>query len=143
MSSSIERNANKNIAENKNNKRVREYSLAANEKKPLEQDIGRQSATVPGTKFYGAGTPGPRAAGPGVNMSGNDSEAFTPRTVVTMAIHPSSGPDIIRSWPSDGQENTEGRCTGAGRPAAGRTNIASGLFVNGRGQRKRGTCLEL
>jgi hypothetical protein len=39
----------------------------------------------------------------------------------TMAIHASSGPDIIRSWPSAGQEKIEGRCTGqAGGPPGAR-----------------------
>jgi hypothetical protein len=57
-----------------------------------------------------------------------------------MAVYPSSGPDIVRLWSSAaGKIQKEG----AGLHAAGRTNIASGLFANGRGQRKGGTGLGL
>ncbi len=40
----------------------------------LEQDIGRQSAAVPGSSFTGPVCQEPRAAGPGANVSGNNSE---------------------------------------------------------------------
>jgi hypothetical protein len=81
----------------------------------LEQGIGRQWATVLGTKFYGAGTPGAPGSGPGGEYVGQQlGEIFTPQTAVTMAVHPSSSPDIVRSWSSAGRENTEARCGPAG-----------------------------
>jgi hypothetical protein len=84
----------------------------------LEQGIGRQWATVLGTKFYGAGTSGAPGSGPGGEYLRQQlGGIFTPQTAVTMAVYPSSGPDIVRSGSSAGRENTEGRCGPAGRRA--------------------------
>jgi hypothetical protein len=56
-----------------------------------------------------------------------------PQTSVTMATHPSSGPEVVRSVPSARQETQQ---VGANRQAAGRADIASCLFTNGRGHQK-------
>jgi hypothetical protein len=102
----------------------------------LERDIGRQSAAVPGSSFTGQARQGPRAAGPGANISGYNSE----RSYATDSGH---GGSPSEEQPGHCQIHglLPGKKTqwgGAGRRAAGRTNIASGLFANGRGQRKRG-----
>jgi len=84
----------------------------------LEQDIGRQSAAVPRIKFHGAGISGAPGSGPGGEYLRQQlGEVFMLQTAVTMAVYPSSCPDIVRSGSSAGRENTEGRCGPAGRRA--------------------------
>ncbi len=63
----------------------------------LEQGTGRQSAAVPRIKFHGAGISGAPGGGPGGEYLGQQlGEIFMPRTTVTMAVYPSSSPDIVR-----------------------------------------------
>jgi len=76
--------------------------------------------------------PGQRA--PGVVMpQATTRKGLVPQTSVTMAAHPSSGPEVVRSVPSARQETQQ---VGANRQAAGCADIASCLFANGRGHQK-------
>jgi hypothetical protein len=77
--------------------------------------------------------PGQRAPG-GQTPQATTRKGLVPQTSVTMAVHPSIGPEVVRSVPSARQETQQ---AGANRRAAGRTDIASCLFTNGRGHQKR------
>jgi len=76
--------------------------------------------------------PGQRAPGV-VTPQATTRKGLVPQTSVTMAAHPSSGPEVVRSVPSARQETQQ---VGANRQAAGRADIASCLFANGRGHQK-------
>jgi len=77
----------------------------------------------------------PRGSGPrGQTPQATTRKGLVPQTSVTMAAHPSIGPEVVRSVPLARQETQQ---AGANRRAAGRTDIASCLFTNGRGHQKR------
>ena len=83
----------------------------------------------------------PRAAGPGANISGNNSErSLCHRQRSRWRFIRVAAQILSDQGPRPGEKIQKG---GAGRQAAGRTNIASGLFVNGRGQQKWNTGLYL
>jgi hypothetical protein len=93
------------------------------------------SSGAAGSSFTGPVYQDPRGSGPlGQTPQATTRKGLVPQTLVTMAPHPSIGPEVVRSVSSAKQEIQQ---AGASRRAGGRTNIASCLFANGRGHQKR------
>ena len=100
----------------------------------LEQDKGTDHRELQGSSFAGPVYQTPGAAGPGGgDASGHNSERSCATDISQDGSHPSSGPEVVRSVPSARQETQQ---VGANRQAAGRADIASCLFANGRGHQK-------
>ena len=85
----------------------------------LEQDTGRQSAAVPRIKFHGAGMSGAPGGGPWGEYLGRQlGEIFMPWTAVTMAVYPSSSPDIVRFTVFCQARKHNGKARDGGPPGA-------------------------